>query len=184
MRALFRGLPPWYDVPGWFRAVFSRDAHPFLQFVRYGVAGVLAMATNVVVFALAEHLVFPVASAGEAEVLSLPDRWGEVGSWLGEMGENERVLNYARCNVIAFLGANIVAYVLNFMWVFQSGRHARHIEIFLFLGVSFVAFLVGTALAGVLVGNFGVNEYVAKMGDVAAAVLLNYVCRKFLIFQN
>jgi putative flippase GtrA len=100
------------------------------------------------------------------------------------MGDDPRVLNYFRCNLVAFLFSNGVAYVLNFKWVFRSGRHSRHLEILLFFGVSFVSFLLGTAVASVLVSGFGLHEYIAKLGDVIAAVLINYVCRKFLIFHG
>lgn len=181
MRALWTGLPGLLDLPGWFRAVFSRRRHPVLQFIRYGLAGVAAMATNVLVFALSDLLWFPV---GEGDGVGLPASMAETGAWLSDMAQNSRVQNYLRCNVIAFLVANVVAYVLNFTWVFQSGRHSRRMEVFLFLLVSFIAFVAGTVLASFLVGSFGVNEYLAKIGDVVAAILLNYVCRKFLIFES
>ncbi len=184
MRDLFQGLPGLFDLRGWFQGVFSQDPHPVFQFIRYGLAGVAAMAANVLFFALSEWFLFPVGEAGEADVLSFPSRWSELGPWLSEMGSNERVLNYVKCNVVAFLMANVVAYILNFRWVFESGRHSRHVEILLFFAVSFVAFVIGTALAGLMVGSFGMNEYLAKIGDIVSAILINYICRKFLIFKG
>jgi putative flippase GtrA len=181
MGSLLTGLPGLFDVPGWWRAVFSRDPHPVLQFLRYGLAGVAAMAANVLFFALSDVFLFPV---GDGETLAPPQRLSEVGRWLRDMGRNDQVRNYLKCNILAFFTANIVAYVLNFKWVFRSGRHSRRMEVFLFFLVSFVAFLVGTALASTLVGTFGINEYIAKSGDIVSAVFINYLCRKFLIFQG
>jgi len=184
MRELLKGLPGLFDIRGWIQAVFSRDPHPVLQFIRYGLAGVAAMAANVLFFALSEVFLFPIGEAGEADFLAFPGRWSDIGPWLSELGTNERFQNYQKCNMVAFLTSNVVAYILNFRWVFQSGRHSRHVEILLFFAVSFVAFLVGTALAGMLVGSFGMNEYLAKVGDIVAAIFINYICRKFLIFKG
>lgn len=184
MRVLFAGLPPPRDVKGWIRAVLSSERHPVLQVIRYGLAGVAAMAANLLFFALAEQTLFPVPSAGAVETPAFPGRLSELGRWLGELGGDPRVLNYIRCNVVAFFMANGVAYLLNFKWVFQGGRHSRRVEVFLFFLVSMISFVVGTALASALVGGFGVNEYLAKIGDVLAAVAINFVCRKFLIFQS
>ena len=181
MSRLLEGLPRVWDLPGWFRALFSQDRHPVLQFVRYGIAGVAAMVANVLFFALSDLFLFPV---GDAEGLGAPVSWPEVGPWLREMSRSVPVQNYLKCNLLAFLLANVVAYALNFRWVFESGRHSRQVEVTLFFLVSFIAFVVGTALAAFLVGSFGLNEYVAKIGDILSAILINYVCRKFLIFKG
>jgi hypothetical protein len=42
----FSGLPRLWDVKGWLRAILSREPHPLLQFIRYGIAGVGGMAAN------------------------------------------------------------------------------------------------------------------------------------------
>ena len=67
--------------------------------------------------------------------------------------------------------------------MFESGRHHRSVEIGLFFGVSLASFVMGTFLASVGVSQ-GLNVYVAKGADVITAILVNYVCRKFLIFQG
>ncbi|MEX2608115.1 MAG: GtrA family protein [Kiritimatiellia bacterium] len=184
MRRHFAGLPPWRDVKGWLRAILSRDPHPLLQFIRYGVAGGLAMVANVLFFAVCIEWVFPIPEGADPETVTASFQWGELGPWLRDLGRDPRVANFVKANAAAFLAANAVAYVLNFKWVFESGRHSRGLEITLFLTVSFISFLLGTALASVMVGSYGMNEYVAKAGDVVAAILINYVCRKFLIFKQ
>ncbi len=67
-------LPALWDLPAWWRAVFSRRKHPFLQFLRYGLAGVAAMAANLGAFILCELLIFPVPLEAEATQLSWSNR--------------------------------------------------------------------------------------------------------------
>ncbi len=141
------------------------------------------MASNVLAFFLAEALFFPIELQG-GQTISFPSSPGEVASWFQEMGQDPNVLNYTRCNVVAFVLGNIVAYWMNFKWVFQAGRHSRAVEISLFLLVSFISFVIGTFLAGVLVGSYGINEYLAKIGDILAAIMINYVARKFWVFKG
>ncbi len=142
------------------------------------------MAANVLFFAVFIEWVFPIPEGVSPETPPPTLQWGEMGAWLRDLGRDPRVANYVKANVVAFLAANVVAYVLNFKWVFESGRHSRGLEITLFFAISSVSFLLGTALASVLVGSYGINEYVAKAGDIVAAILINYVCRKFIIFKQ
>lgn len=178
------GLPRLWDVKGWLRAILSREPHPLLQFIRYGIAGVAAMAANLFFFWLGIYVLFSSPGMETATAVPLPTTPGELGAWLSAMGEDPAVAAYVKANTLAFLAANLVAYVLNFKWVFQSGRHARHLEILLFFAVSLFAFVIGTGVASVMVGSYGINEYVAKISDIVFAVLINYLCRKFLVFQN
>ncbi len=182
MPGLFGGLPPLRDTAAWRRALTTPEAPPLVQFIKYAMAGALAMAANLLFFWFADRFWFPIGGGGEG--VALPSAFSEIPAWLGRMGNDERVLNYARCNAVAFVFANTVAYLLNFKWVFRAGRHSRALEIALFFGVSLVSFGLGTGLAGMLVGGYGVHEYAAKGADVVSAVLVNYVCRKFLIFHG
>jgi putative flippase GtrA len=180
----FSGLPRLWDVKGWLRAILSREPHPLLQFIRYGIAGVAAMAANLFFFWLCIHFIFPSPAPDSGSAVQMPEGLGDLGRWLKNMWQDPPVAAYVKANTVAFLTANTVAYVLNFKWVFQSGRHSRHMEIFLFFAVSLFSFVVGTAVASVMVGVYGINEYVAKISDVIFAILINYLCRKFLVFQN
>jgi putative flippase GtrA len=173
------GLPGLWNLPAWCKAVFSRQQHPVLQFLRYGLAGVAAMVTNLAVFIWCEQILFPVPETAEAAELS----WSTAGQLFSILREDLRVANFVKSNAVAFLVANTVAYVLNFLWVFESGRHSRSIEVMLFFGVSLASFTLGTVLASLLV-NHGVHPYPAKGADILTAVLVNYVCRKFLIFKG
>ncbi|MDF3127717.1 GtrA family protein [Kiritimatiellaeota bacterium B1221] len=178
------GLPRLWDVKGWLYAILSREQHPLLQFIRYGLAGVAAMVANLIAFGVCIQWVFPVPADALAEWEPLSGGATGIVDWMRQIGRDPQVASYVKANTVAFLASNVVAYILNFKWVFQSGRHSRQVEVILFFAVSLFSFLIGTAIASVMVGSFGWNEYVAKISDVVFAILINYLCRKFLVFQN
>ncbi len=184
MRLDFAGLPRLWDLKGWLYAILSREQHPLLQFIRYGIAGVAAMGTNILAFWICIQWIFPMPADAVADLEPLTGGVSGMADWVRKMGSDPQVLSYIKANTVAFLASNVVAYILNFKWVFQSGRHSRHVEILLFFSVSLLSFLLGTAIASVMVGSFGINEYLAKISDVVFAILINYLCRKFLVFQK
>ncbi len=183
MPCLPSDMPPVREFRTWLVWAASHDAPPLIQFVKYGLAGVLAMGTDLLVFTLANLFLFPIGDAGHSGTPPLTE-FSTLWGWLSEIMADPRVINYLKCNLLAFFFANAVAYVLNVKWVFRPGRHRRHLEITLFLVVSVVSFVLGSALGAYLVGRFGLNEYLAKGGNIVASVLINYVCRKFWVFRG
>lgn len=137
------------------------------------------MAANLGAFILCERILFPVPAEVEAVQLS----WSDVGRLLSILREDIRVANFVKSNAVAFLAANTVAYVLNFLWVFESGRHSRSKEVFLFFSVSLASFFLGTLLASLAI-NHGVHTYAAKGADIVTAVMVNYICRKCFVFKG
>ncbi|MCC5843656.1 MAG: GtrA family protein [Verrucomicrobia bacterium] len=183
MRCQPSDMPPVREFRTWLVRAASHDAPPLIQFVKYGMAGVLAMGTDLLVFTLANLFLFPIGEAAESVTRPLAD-YPSLWAWMDSILSDPRVANYLKCNLTAFFFANAVAYVLNVKWVFRAGRHRRHLEITLFLLVSVVSFLLGSALGAYLVGRFGMNEYLAKGGNIVAAILINYLCRKFWVFKG
>lgn len=178
-----RSMPPVREWRAWLAWAASHDTHPFIQFIKYGIAGCFALFTDLLFFTLANLFLFPI-DQGMAPVAPPSGGLAAFGEWIRLLLADPAVINYIKCNTLGFLTANVVAYVLNVKWVFQGGRHRKHLEVTLFLVVSFIAFLVGTALGALLVGSFGWNEYLAKAGNIVAAVMINYVCRKFVVFKG
>jgi putative flippase GtrA len=87
-------------------------------------------------------------------------------------------------NGIAFLVANMVAYILNIIWVFERGRHHIVVEIFFFYLVSGISTVFGTMLMGALIRRFGILTTHAFAANIVTAVMINYAMRKFFIFQG
>ena len=159
----------------------QREAHPAIQFIKYGIAGVIATAVHNIIFLVLALWVFPGMD---------PNAWLDrfvMNLFRVEMPTlTDAVLqrNFRINNTIAFLIANVVAYLINFHWVFHPGRHRRHIEAGLFLTVSTVSLLVGMQIGVWIMRWTEQGTVVAQFGNVFSSVMINYVCRKFIVFKG
>ena len=152
------------DLRALLRQLGSKETHVFLQFVKYGLCGGVSLVVHTVLFALLSHWLYPAVD------LSL--------------GDNVRAHRATVNNGIAFLFSNTVAYYLNVKWVFVRGRHRPWKEFALFTGVSAISFVVGIVLVPVLIRGYGVHTWVAQGAFVGTSVLINFACRKFLVFRG
>lgn len=144
--------------------VNSRDAHPLLQFIKYGICGLGAFITHQVIWVALSLWAFPSIDS------SIPDE--------------TRALNSTISNSIAVLFSTAVAYVTNVLWVFKSGRHSRVVEIASFFGIGVISFGGGLLAGPWLIKMFGLNTLVAQFSMAVTSVLINFVCRKFFIFKH
>lgn len=163
------------------RRVFAqftqREAHPTIQFIKYAMAGGVATATDMVVFFALAFTVFPALT--EAELLV---QLFHVDVSAIEQSVRER--NFIINSVIAFMFANLVAYVINVLWVFEPGRHKRHVEVILFYAVSTASIVLGTFLGWAMIRFLSATTEVSYLGKMIAAVLINFVCRKYIVFKG
>lgn len=160
----------------------SHDAHPALQFVKYGIAGGLATAVHLGVFYLAAWFLFPALTADDPFVRLFATLGIAVP--VPELGDAARANRVMLDNGVAFLFSNTVAYVVNILWVFRRGRHGWLKEMLLFFLASGLSVAAGTVLAGGLVRWTGMATSYAFGANILASVLINYAARKFLIFKG
>ena len=159
----------------------GREAHPSIQFIKYGIAGGLATGTHIVAFFALSLWVFPAM---------LPDTGLDalLVDWLGldppVVAESLRRRHFFLNNALAFLLSNLVAYLINFHWVFHPGRYRRHVEITLFLLVSAGSLLVGIQVGLALMRWFEASTTLSQLCNVAASVMINFVCRKYFVFKR
>lgn len=148
-----------------------------LQFVKYGISGCIAVATNVLVFHLVAWKIFFALQPQDwfIRFFRLP---------IPELDDTTRSRNSMKANVIAFAISNLVAYLINIYWVFVPGRYSWIVEISLFYLVSGLAMVLGTMLMGFLIRQFGMLTTYAFGSNVFTAVMINYVMRKFVIFNG
>ena len=160
-----------------FHQFTGRQAHPVIQFIKYGISGGIVTLFSMAVFAVLTWKVFPSLQENELIVrlfnLQVP-----------AMAETLRARNYAYCQIISFMLANLVCYFINAAWVFEPGRHSRRKELFLFYAVSIVSFGVGTALGYGLIRFCNSGAVTAYAVNMVTAVLINYAGRKFIVFKN
>jgi putative flippase GtrA len=80
--------------------------------------------------------------------------------------------------------SNLAAYITNVLWVFEAGRHRKHVEIGLFYIVSGFSLAVGAGIGWSLIRLGGISTSFSYAGTVAASILINYVCRKYIVFRG
>jgi len=154
------------------RHVLSHDAHPLLQFVKYGVCGVGAFVVHIIVVNILGATAFPFSD----EIKDI------------ELREKNTMIN----NSFGFLVSCGFAYWTNVTFVFKPGRHSRHKEVSLFFAISAVSFFAGLAtvpfifsmIVKYLPGLEKYAQHIATLGFAFTSALVNFVCRKFIIFQK
>jgi putative flippase GtrA len=159
------------------RQFMRKESGPLVQFIKYGIAGGIATVTHITAFYLSACLVFPALNEADPAVRLL-------GFPVAEVSEAIRARNALAGNVLAFFFSNITAYLINILWVFESGRHHRILEILMFLGVSAISMFIGTSVMTFLIAYFGMTTTAAFGANVVSAVMINYVVRKYFIFKR
>jgi putative flippase GtrA len=155
----------------------GNQAGNFLQFVKYGISGCIAVSVHILVFHIVAWKVFFALQADDWFVRLFDLR-------MHVLDDTTRSRNSMKANAIAFVISNLVAYFINIYWVFVPGRHHWVVEIGLFYLVSGVAIAIGTAVMGFLIRRFGMLTTYAFSANIFAAFMINYGMRKFFIFKG
>jgi putative flippase GtrA len=156
---------------------FQREAHPVVQFIKYGIAGGLATAVDISVFYFLSWKVFPALTADDAVVRML-------GIPITLIDELTRSHHYLLNKTITFFFSNLTAYIVNILWVFHPGRHKKWVEFVLFYAVSIVSFVLGTFLGWFVITFFGMTTTAAYVANLFASLMINYACRKYWVFKG
>ncbi len=159
------------------RQLLSNDAPPFVQFVKYAFCGGVATGVHILTFFLIGFFLIPCVDDKDIVVkvlhLAAP-----------VMEDAVRARNALFSNVIAFLFSNAVCYTLNRLFVFKPGRHSMWVECLLFFAVSGISMALGVALQTWLIGSFGQQTTVAFGACLVTSLAINYVMRKFFVFNG
>ena len=156
---------------------FQREAHPVVQFIKYGIAGGVATAVDILVFYFLSWKVFPALTADDAVVKLL-------GISVTVIDEITRSRHYLLNKAITFFFSNLTAYIVNILWVFKPGRHKKWVEIVLFYAVSIVSFALGTFLGWFVIAVLGMTTTAAYVANMFASLMINYACRKYWVFKG
>jgi putative flippase GtrA len=171
----------------------SRDVPPLIQFALYGMCGGLATVTFIGTVVYLSMTLVPAYEGRKVAAQALLHARGFSILWPApeandssaiEITNQIRSLNLLFNNCIAFLLANVVAYVSNILIVFKTGRHHPVMEFLYFTLVSGVAFGISQVAGPWLVNQFGVSTNVAILTNLVASMLLNFAGRKFFVFQG
>jgi putative flippase GtrA len=158
------------DLPTIWRALLQRDAHPLLQFFKYGMCGVAAAVTHNGIVAALSLTLFPASSSMMVDGQPITDA----------LRSHNLVLN----NAIAWPFGTLVAYWLNILFVFTPGRHGKLVEMGLFWVISAIGFFPGAFVVRWLAEGLQFSSTVSQLGFVVTSVMVNFLCRKFVIFRS
>lgn len=153
------------------------DNAAIIQFIKYALAGGVATATHICIFHLVGWKLFPALQEKDHAV-----RFFKLQ--IDDISDARRAKNSMYANFIAFIIANMVAYITNILWVFQGGKYHVVVEILLFYAVSGISVAIGTVLMGILIRRFGILTTYAFGANIFTAVMINYAVRKFFIFNG
>ena len=152
------------------RWILTRNAPVFVQFVKYGVSGVLSMAVLLAIVLGLSATVIPALD------------WSTID---GEpISDTLRQRNLVINNIIAFPFSNFAAYLLNVWLVFTPGRHSRSRELGIFTLISGISFFAGLFGGPLLIARFGIPTFFAQLSFAVTSALVNFVCRKFIVFKH
>jgi putative flippase GtrA len=166
-----------YRYVSLWKRFLNEKEHRGVQFIKYALSGGISAGVDMVVFFLLAWSVLPALTEADWLVRML-------GLDPVPVTEAVRSRNFVLASVICFFFSNLTAYILNLLFVFKGGRHARHVEFTLFYGVSVVSLVLAVFAGWVLIAGFGLSttwSYIAKM---AAALLINYAGRRHFIFHQ
>lgn len=96
-------------------------------------------------------------------------------------------MHYLWAQVIAWIGAVLVAYLTNKRWVFESrvtGFLPVLRELFSFVLSRLFSFGVETLLLFLMVDVASISEGIAKIPVAVLTVILNYITGKWMVFKR
>lgn len=155
----------------------QRDATPEVQFIKYALSGGVSMVVDALIFYTFACTLFPALKPDDPlrRIIPLPAH---------EIGNRQRSRNFVINTLIAFMFSNFVAYLINIHWVFAPGRHTPALELTLFYAVSAFSIFFGTALGWMMIRKLKLSTTFSYAGKIIGATLINFVCRKYLIFAG
>lgn len=156
---------------------FQRDSGPLVQFIKYAIGGGIATGVDIIVFYFVAWKLIPALREDDPVVKRL-------GIKVKPVTEKQRSNRFVIVTAIAFLFSNLTAYVLSIYWIFQPGRHAWYIELLLFYAVSGISIFIGTFVGWALIKWFHLSTTASYVSKMIASLLINFVCRKFIIFKG
>lgn len=155
----------------------GRNHGALVQFIKYAIAGGMATIVHVAVFYSLALKFIPALTPNDpiSRLVTIPPHG---------LTDAARGWNAALDNFIAFMISNTVVYLINTVWVFESGRYSRRKEVSLFFAVSGFSVFIGTGLQTFLIGKIGLDTSYAFFINAGVCLLINYAVRKFFIFKR
>lgn len=162
-----------------FGAFMTGKDSPVAQIFKYVMCGGIAVLVDQVTFYLLAWQLLP--------CLRPTDPAARLLEWLGfavhEVTEAALERNYWIIKAVCFLVSNAVVYLLNVLFVFETGKHRKPVEILLFYGSSLFQFFF-IWLGGILITIYNWEVTYSNIAMLMTSLLVNFAVRKKLVFKN
>jgi putative flippase GtrA len=152
-----------------FHYLKSKEAPFVVQFFKYGICGAVAFVTHNGIAFWLSRTVFPSMAGLQAAAA---------------LSQLQMARNQIYANLVALAVSNLVAYLTNVFWVFTGGRHHRVIEFIMFTAVNVISGTAGILSGPYLREHLGTSWWIAQATLIVTSTLVNFVCRKFVVFQK
>lgn len=152
---------------------------PLAQVVKYVLCGGISVLVDQATFYLLALWALPCLRATDP-VFQLLEA---LGVSLRAATEAELQRNFWIIKAVCFLTSNAAVYLLNVRYVFKGGRHRKPVEVALFFGSSLFQFFF-IWLGGVLITVFGWEVTYSNIAMLVAALVVNFVVRKKVVFKG
>lgn len=167
IRELVQESLNFYSHKGLQNCINDKNAPLLIQITKYGVCGLLVTFIHII-------FVYTLGSTVNPAIGEHIEK---------DIKETRTIIN----NVIAFILSNTIAFKLNVNFVFESGRHSKSKEILLFFAVSAVSFFSGLLSIPLVFDLIQTNkgiEHLANLAFIISSALVNFICRKYIIFAK
>lgn len=156
-----------YSRKGLKNCLNDKNSPILIQIIKYGFCGLLSTIIHVIIVYTLGSTINPA-----------------IGEHISkDLKESRTIIN----NVFAFILSNAIAFRLNINFVFNRGRHSNTKEIILFFtvsGVSFFSGLLSIPLVFDLIDSNKGIEHLANGAFIISSALMNFICRKYIIFAK
>jgi len=164
------------------RRWLSHDAPPFVQFVKYGVVGVMATAVQTGVFYVLASIWLLCLTPDDwaVRLLGLPSAvfTGSESFW------HARGTYAAVDTAVGFVLANIFCWLMNRWFVFKPGKFKWYAEFAMFFGAATLATVIALGVMKLLIDAFGLMTTFAVAVEILVSFFVNFFIRKFFIFKG
>jgi putative flippase GtrA len=150
--------------------------HAGLQLIKYILCGTIATIVDIFIFYLLALWVFP--------ALKNNDIFFKVFTTFPPIRMTKYLIrNFVICAFIAFLISNIIAYILNIRFVFDSNPLLQHREILLFYILSGLSIAIGMFVGWIFIIS-GFSTTISYCAKTVTLFMVNFIGRKFYIFKQ
>ena len=87
-------------------------------------------------------------------------------------------------NTISFIPSSVIAYLTNRFFVFSPGRHNVWVEAAIFALISALSYIGGSIGNTWIIETFRTTSAIGTFSFAICSALVNFVCRKFIVFKT